>query len=189
MRYTIYKVTNLLNGKFYIGKHQTDNPTDSYMGSGRAILNAIKLHGKQNFVKEILFDFDSEEEMNNKERELVNENLVSNRLSYNMTVGGEGGPHFKGRSHSEETKQKISDLRKNLILRPEARQKLSERRHSDETKQKISDAARKRIRSEETKQKIAESLRKHYEANPRSEETKGKISKTMKINHRFRDKI
>jgi hypothetical protein len=40
--FTIYKVTNLINGKYYIGKHITSNAYDKYMGSGRAIQNAIK---------------------------------------------------------------------------------------------------------------------------------------------------
>jgi len=40
--YTIYKTTNNLNGKFYIGQHQTTILDDNYLGSGTSILNAIK---------------------------------------------------------------------------------------------------------------------------------------------------
>lgn len=42
MKYTIYKIVNLINNKFYIGKHQTIDPNDDYLGSGNAILAAIK---------------------------------------------------------------------------------------------------------------------------------------------------
>lgn len=35
--YTIYKTTNLINGKIYIGKHQTKDPYDSYLGSGKRL--------------------------------------------------------------------------------------------------------------------------------------------------------
>ena len=38
MFYTIYKITNKINGKIYIGKHQTKDPYDLYYGSGKAIL-------------------------------------------------------------------------------------------------------------------------------------------------------
>ena len=73
MKYTIYQITNLINKKIYIGKHQTQNINDNYFGSGIALLKAIAKHGKENFVKEILFVFDTEEEMNNKEKELITE--------------------------------------------------------------------------------------------------------------------
>lgn len=86
--FTIYKVTNLTNGKYYIGKHITNNPDDSYMGSGRAIQNAIKKYGKENFKKEILRICADEKEMN-----LIEETLVDykDEMSYNMTIGGKGG--------------------------------------------------------------------------------------------------
>lgn len=108
MFYTIYKVTNTLNNKFYIGKHQTDNPNDRYYGSGKAIKSAIRKYGKKNFKKEILFCFDNELEMNAKEKEILTETFISDTMNYNEAVGGEGGPHFKGRQHSKETKEKIS---------------------------------------------------------------------------------
>ncbi len=89
--YTIYKITNLVNGKFYIGKHQTDNLNDNYFGSGKYLAKAIAKYGRENFKKEIVFVFNSEDEMNNKEKEIVNENFISSSLNYNAKVGGEGG--------------------------------------------------------------------------------------------------
>lgn len=108
MYYTIYQVTNKINGKIYIGKHQTSNLEDGYLGSGRKIVEAIKKYGKENFVKEILFIFHTESEMNAKEKELITEDFVSRLDTYNIGIGGEGGPQFKGRTHSEETKLKQS---------------------------------------------------------------------------------
>lgn len=87
MFYTIYKITNTVNKKTYIGKHQTKNLDDDYYGSGKLLKRAIKKYGKKNFSKEILHVFDNEEEMNSKEKELVE---VSD-ITYNLCEGGKGG--------------------------------------------------------------------------------------------------
>jgi len=71
IHYLVYKITNLVNGKYYIGQHQTKNPYDDYIGSGKLIKRAIKKYGLTCFIKEFLFDFDSFEKMNNKEKELI----------------------------------------------------------------------------------------------------------------------
>lgn len=180
MRYTVYKTTNRLNGKYYIGKHQTEEPNDRYLGSGRAILNAIKAHGRSNFEKEVLFEFDSEAEMNAKEKEMVNEALVADPMSYNMAVGGEGGPHFKGKKHTNETRALLRSRGTGRVVSDETRLKLATNRHTTETKEKISVSAKKRVWSEETKRKISESLKRHRQENPISEETRRQISETMK---------
>jgi len=87
---TIYKITNKINGKTYIGMHKTKNLDDSYMGSGFLIKRAIKFHGKENFEKEILFVFDTYDEMLEKEKELVTESFVDNPMTYNLVCGGLG---------------------------------------------------------------------------------------------------
>ena len=87
MIYTIYKITNKINGKFYIGMHKTTNLDDGYMGSGVLISRAIKKYGIENFSKEILHIFDNEEDMIAKEKELV----VISEQTYNIAEGGKGG--------------------------------------------------------------------------------------------------
>lgn len=69
--YGIYKVTNLLNGKMYIGQHVTDDIDDGYMGSGIVIKQALKKYGADNFRKEWLMFCEDEEEMNYMERVFV----------------------------------------------------------------------------------------------------------------------
>jgi hypothetical protein len=91
MFYTIYKITNLIDGKVYIGKHQTKDLNDGYMGSGKFIRRAIAKHGIKNFRKEILFQFDNEVNMNVKETELVTEEFCLREDTYNLCVGGNGG--------------------------------------------------------------------------------------------------
>lgn len=91
MFYCLYKITNLINGKIYIGAHKTDDMNDQYMGSGVAIRNAIAKYGIENFRKEVVETFDSQELMYQREREVVNEEFLSRRDVYNIKSGGYGG--------------------------------------------------------------------------------------------------
>jgi group I intron endonuclease len=166
MKYIVYKTTNLINNKIYIGKHQTENINDTYLGSGVALENAIKRYGKQNFKKEILFIFNTEKEMNEKEKELVTETFIATNKTYNMGVGGEGGSHFKGKTHSLETKQKLSKIAKDRKLSDETRRKISEANRkrvlSDETKKKLSEKAKLRFQNEEARKKHSELMKEFY---------------------------
>jgi hypothetical protein len=120
MFFTVYITTNLINKKYYFGKHQTNNLEDNYLGSGIALTRAIKKYGKENFKKEILFIFDNERDMYLKEIELITENVVNDSMSYNINFGGEGG------MHSKQTKEKISKSHLGKVCSPEHTKKLSE---------------------------------------------------------------
>lgn len=87
MLYLIYKTTNLINGKYYIGCHQTDDLNDGYLGSGTLLRRAIQKYGEHNFKREILFEAKTPQEMFEKEKELVT--IEPN--SYNLRSGGAGG--------------------------------------------------------------------------------------------------
>ena len=87
--YTVYKITNTINNKYYIGVHKTQNPNDLYFGSGTAVKQAIKKYKKENFTKEILLITESKIEAYEKEKELT-ENFYQNS-NYNMRIGGIGG--------------------------------------------------------------------------------------------------
>ena len=91
MFYTIYKITNNLDGKIYIGKHQTKDLNDEYMGSGKHLKYSQEKYGIENFEKEILFQFDNEAEMNSKEAELVTDEFCLREDTYNLCPGGKGG--------------------------------------------------------------------------------------------------
>ena len=87
--FTVYRITNAVNGKTYVGVHKTKNPNDGYFGSGRAIRAAIKKHGKSAFRKEVLFVFETSAEAYAKEIELTADFHISS--TYNMRRGGVGG--------------------------------------------------------------------------------------------------
>lgn len=87
--YTVYKITNNINNKFYIGVHKTDNPNDSYMGSGKAIKSSIKKYGKENFSKTILLITEDKTAAYQLEKELTID--FNDSSNYNMKQGGVGG--------------------------------------------------------------------------------------------------
>ena len=84
----IYKTTNLLSGRYYIGMHSTDNLEDGYLGSGTRLSRAIKKHGKHNFSREILEFCGSREELKNREKDIVNLDEISKEECMNLQVGG-----------------------------------------------------------------------------------------------------
>ena len=105
-KYLIYKITNTINDKIYIGSHKTKNINDGYMGSGNLIKRAIKKYGTENFIKEILFVYDNPTQMYKKEAEIVNEEFLLLENTYNIKLGGNGGfDHihsselYKGNNH------------------------------------------------------------------------------------------
>jgi hypothetical protein len=87
----LYQITNLINGKIYIGVHQTNNIDDSYMGSGTAILRAIKKYGIENFKKDILGFFDTYEAALLAEKTTVDNDFLLRKDVYNLRTGGVGG--------------------------------------------------------------------------------------------------
>lgn len=91
MYYTVYKTTNSITGRFYIGCHKTSELNDDYFGSGKYLNRAIARYGKENFYKEILYVFDNADDMFAKEAELVTEDVITEGNTYNIKAGGFGG--------------------------------------------------------------------------------------------------
>lgn len=103
-KYIVYKTTNLINNKIYIGVHRTNIDTDDgYIGCGLskthtnkfkkyAFHQAVKKYGVKNFIRETLFEFDDTEsgkiQAYKKEAELVNRDFLKRRDVYNMCLGG-----------------------------------------------------------------------------------------------------
>jgi len=93
MAYTVYKTTNLANGKFYLGVHKTENQADDYLGSGKYLRRAIAKYGTNSFQKEVLFLFENPAVAFECERDLVAA-VLGNKLCMNMKHGGDGGFDF-----------------------------------------------------------------------------------------------
>ncbi len=86
----IYKITNNINGKIYIGVHRTKNLNDNYMGSGRLLKQVYIKYGIENFTKEILSFFDTYKEALYAEKKLVTVEFIENTTNYNLKEGGYG---------------------------------------------------------------------------------------------------
>lgn len=131
--YIVYKTTNLVNGKFYIGVHKRNNRPD-YIGSGTILKLAIEKYGKEKFVRETIKEFDSSEKAFLYEKELITNDIINNPKCYNIAPGGEGG--WKT---GESGKIEMSINKRKLYKDKENHPRFGTK-HSDETKSKMKKA-------------------------------------------------
>jgi group I intron endonuclease len=163
----IYKTTNLVNDKIYIGQDKNNNP--NYLGSGKKLKRAIKKYGKNNFLKEVIEICDSEELLNEREIFWISYYKSTDRKTgYNISDGSKEGDRRLGynslikkgryktwlekygkeeadRKH-HEWKQKISDYQKIKMLNGWS--------HTEEVRKKISEAQKGKILTQETRDKM-----------------------------------
>jgi|LakMenEpi03Aug12_release.lakeMendotaPanAssembly.Ray.scaffolds.fasta_scaffold240359_2 hypothetical protein len=176
----IYKTTNLVNGKQYIGKDTKNDP--KYLGSGSILKKAINKYGKENFKKEIIEVCNSENELRIREEYWLNYYDVSNNpMFYNMHNHSYGGLTIE--NLSEETRNRLSESKRGK------KNGFYGRHHTDETKKLLSDKLsgenspwHGRTHSEITRKKLSQLF--DGELNPMfgkklSEEHRMKISKSM----------
>jgi hypothetical protein len=104
MFYTVYKTTNLINGKIYVGLHITNNLEDDYLGSGSQLKSAIKKYGKENFKRDYIKICNSPEEMYELEADIVNEDFVKRSDTYNMKTGGTGSWYHVNSNPAEKSR-------------------------------------------------------------------------------------
>lgn len=178
--YTVYKTTNKINEKIYIGVHRTKEPNDDYLGSGTLLKKAIEKYGIENFEKEILHIFDNEEDMFAMEKELLTEEFLSRTDTYNTNGGGFGSWRaatevarvmFKEKYQNDENFREF--LRQNAIksgfsgkgkkLSAQAKKNISDARtgctHSDTTKEKISQSLSGQKMTDERKKNISKAMK------------------------------
>lgn len=197
----IYKTTNLISGKIYIGqrKYQHNCEDASYLGSGTKFLNALKKYGKESFSREIIEETYSREDAAEKEiKWIAYYNSTNIDIGYNIELGGLGtSEHLT----PIEVREKISKTLKSKVDTPEFKFQLSKavagniskrkgkpgKPLSEETKQKLREANLGKVTSEEVKKKISESLKgraRPQEVIDRITSTKianaSKVSETMK---------
>lgn len=171
----IYKTTNNVNGKIYIGQStQLGDKIKYYLGSGKLLLKAINKYGRENFTKEIIEFVNNQEELNEKERYWIDfYKSKEPSIGYNLMDGG-----HQGGKHSEESKQKMSKSRKG------EKNYMFGKTHSDKAKKIISDKAKERYSEDiskhpmfnkthtlKTKEKMSKN---HYECSKENNPMHGK---------------
>lgn len=203
-----YKITNLINGKYYYGIHSTNNLEDGYKGGGTYLRRSIKKHGWENFKKEIIVDYPTRKEVSDYEREIVTIELIQLDECYNCRTGGdnefiypmteerrraisesligEKHPNF-GKYPSEETRRKLSLSNKGKVRNEETKQKISlaqtGENHHMFGKKGIDNPNFGSKRDDVSKQKmsLAQSGEKnHFYGKSHSEETKQKMRESRK---------
>ncbi|MGL5765015.1 MAG: NUMOD3 domain-containing DNA-binding protein [Sarcina sp.] len=162
MNHYVYEITNLINGKKYIGKRSCECliEKDKYMGSGKLIRLAILKYGLENFDKKILKICDTDEEAYNIEKEYIeNVKAWSNPMYYNIVGGGKGcgcgeRNHFYGKKHSDEVRERFKGKNNPMYGRVGKLNPFYGKKHSDETIQIIIKKNKEKKISDETREKL-----------------------------------
>jgi hypothetical protein len=185
MFFILYKTTNLINKKEYIGIHQTSNINDGYLGSGLAMKRAIIKYGKKNFKREILEYCFSIDDLIRREKELVNEEWINRENTYNLKTGGNSYGLL-----SDKSKNKISQTLKDKYSRGEIQyhgkpyvpNEEQKKQISNTLKQKFADGSRVNIGREPWNKGLSglPTWNKGVKSGPMAEEQKISISKTQK---------
>lgn len=196
----IYKITNQIDGKIYIG--QTVQKVWSRWNSHRNMAKrgkdlffyrAIRKHGEENFIVEHIGAAENKTWADYLERVYIRiHNTTNQDFGYNMTYGGQGGLHIP------ENKIKIGEKSKEWWAVPENRKRASESRkgllvgernpmfgthpegkpHTEETIQLLSDKAKERYQDPEYKARMVEAnTDKHH-----TEEGKANITAALQGN-------
>lgn len=109
----IYKTTNLINGKIYIGQKMSNIfLKEEYLGSGKYLRNAINKYGKENFEVELIEWCETFEKINEREKYWIQYfNSLDKEIGYNISVGGDGGDTWKGLSEDDKyiRKEKLKE--------------------------------------------------------------------------------
>ena len=104
----IYKTTNLVTGKIYIGQDKYNSPV--YLGSGKILHLAFQKYGIENFNKETLEECESVQELNEREKYWISfYDSTDRKIGYNIALGGNGGDTISKHPNKDEIRSKHSE--------------------------------------------------------------------------------
>lgn len=154
----IYKITNTITNKSYIGKTSigylkrfNKHKLNAEKGINRRLYDSMRLHGVDNFIVTLEYTATTIEELNLKEIELIHKFNTLMPNGYNMTLGGDGGYTLASWSDDER-----KELYKQQAL------KRTGTKCSKETKEKISKAQKGKVIPKEVREKVSKSLLSYF---------------------------
>lgn len=172
--YVVYKITNNINGKIYIGMTNDVKRRWRYEGieyrpplksdRHRPFWNAIQKYGWDNFTKEIMISGLTKEDAFEKEIQKIKEfDSTNKKIGYNLSPGGNGGVVYKvhprgmlGKTHTLENKNKhrlfMSDKRNNPMYNGKTiwgvthphPKGMKGKKHSEEKRRQISETLKRK---------------------------------------------
>ena len=143
----IYKFTNLVTSKIYIGKRQSNTFDKYYYGSGKTWKQDLQLYGKNNIQREVIGWYYDYQSLLEAEKYWIKYYDARNpSVGYNIHKGGYGGNSL----NDKEAWSKLHSGERNGRWHKEVKQ---------ETRDKISAANTGQIRSDEFKRRVSDSLK------------------------------
>lgn len=97
-----------MNGRYYVGKHSTQDLDDNYLGSCKKLHEDMERFGYSNFEREVLYTGSTAEDALEYEAKIVNPEFIENPKTYNKTVGGFGGWNRKSYENYNKRNQENS---------------------------------------------------------------------------------
>jgi group I intron endonuclease len=177
----IYKTTNLVNNKIYIGKrifNQDKFFRNKYYGSGKLLKEAINKYGLENFNREILEETDNELLEGREIYWIKFYNSNNLEIGYNLTIGGNSKYGRKIGPMSDHTKKKISESVSKYLS--DNGHPFQDKNHSNESKEKIKNKLTGRKLTDDHRIKAAEGHR-GLKYNKPDKVKKIKIDQSIKI--------
>lgn len=195
MSFCVYRLTNTLNGKKYIGKatelrsRVRRHWSYSRRGSNTPLHCAMRKYGETVFTLERIADFASEAEAFAFERAAIIAEGTRVPVGYNVTAGGEGAT---GYAQTEETKQKKSAALKGRkpteATIAAGRVANTGRIHTPETRARMSAASKGRPKSEQTKLRMSAAAT-GKKKRPLTQEWREKVGAATRGKPRNRDAV